>query len=63
MYSNMKNVQDTVLIVQQYPFILKELGDVPLYDCWHAPRQLYFYCLLHSTGGRLPKNHTHMRPG
>jgi len=47
--------QDTVLLVQPYPYVLEDPADVPLDDCWIARPQLYFTCHLRPANGRQPK--------
>ena len=47
--------QDTVLTMPPYPFVLDDLTDVPLEECWFAWPQLYFTCYLRSRDGRFPK--------
>ncbi len=40
-------VQDTVLVVPQYPYCIEEdLHDVDLEDCWTALPRLFFRCHL-----------------
>ena len=53
-------VQDTVLVVPQYPYCIEEDShDVPLEDCWYARPQLFFKCYLRPKNGRDPKNPTY----
>jgi hypothetical protein len=53
-------VQDTVLVVPQYPYCIEEDNhDVDLEDCWTALPQLFFSCHLLPKGGRKLKIRRH----
>jgi hypothetical protein len=57
---DLDHLQDTVLIVPPYPYVLEDPSDVPLDDCWIVCPQLYFTCHLRPTNGRQPKaRHTY----
>ncbi len=44
-------VQDTIIVVQPYPYIITDdIDDVPFADCLYARPQLFIKCHLSPTG-------------
>jgi hypothetical protein len=54
-YPSYPCLQDTVLTVPPYPFVLEDPSEVPLKERWVASPKLFFTCHLRPTDGRQPR--------